>query len=379
MKNRKWMKSAVTCAAMLLSALLCGCATDSKGSTGSSESGTAAGTTPTEVKQVTEGRVYAKDMDLDKYITLKDYQNFRVARNEIVVDEEELQQIMDNVYISSFPAELGVKDRAVVVGDTANINYVGTLNGVAFDGGTADGANLTIGSHAYIDGFEDGLIGVMPGETVDLNLTFPENYGNADLAGQAVVFTVTVNYIIPEEKMDEAVGGLIEEVNTVEELRQYVYDYLYEYALQEDQDSYDEKIMDAFIEEICEIKEIPTEWTSYYSEQTRSYFVTYALQAGTDPDTLVQTYYGMDMDTFLSTYSELAAKRDLAMQALAKKEGLTVQTDEELDKLLEQYSGEAGYSSVAEYLGNASKEDFRQDYIYEQAFSFIIDLASQGQ
>ena len=377
MKNKKWMKPAVTCAAMVLSALLCGCANNSKGSTNSSESSTATETAPTEAKQVTEGRVYAKDMDLDKYISLKDYQSFRVERDEIVVNEDELKELMDNIYINSFPESLGVKDRAVVVGDTANINYVGKLNGVAFDGGTADGANLTIGSHTYIDGFEDGLVGVMPGETVDLNLTFPENYGNTDLAGQAVVFTVTVNYIIPEEKMDEAVGGLIDEVNTVEELRQYVYDYLYEYAQQEDQESYEEKIMDTFIEEICEIKELPSEWTTYYSEQARNYFITYALQAATDPETLVQTYYGMDLETFLTTYSELAAKRDLAMQALAKKEGLTIPTDEELDKILEQYSSEAGCETIAEYLGEASKEDFRQDYVYEQAFSFIIDLAGK--
>ena len=377
MKNKKWMKPAVTCAAMVLSALLCGCANNSKGSANSSESSTATETAPTEAKQVTEGRVYAKDMDLDKYISLKDYQSFRVERDEIVVNEDELKELMDNIYINSFPESLGVKDRAVVVGDTANINYVGTLNGVAFDGGTADGANLTIGSQTYIDGFEDGLVGVMPGETVDLNLTFPENYGNTDLAGQAVVFTVTVNYIIPEEKMDEAVGGLIDEVNTVEELRQYVYDYLYEYAQQEDQESYEEKIMDTFIEEICEIKELPSEWTTYYSEQARNYFITYALQAATDPETLVQTYYGMDLETFLTTYSELAAKRDLAMQALAKKEGLTIPTDEELDKILEQYSSEAGCETIAEYLGEASKEDFRQDYVYEQAFSFIIDLAGK--
>ena len=377
MKNRKWMKSAVICTAMLLSALLCGCAANSKGSTNSSDGSIATETTPKEVKQVTEGRVYAKDMDLDKYISLKDYQSFRVARDEIVVNEEELQAILDNVYLNSFPEKLGVKDRAVAVGDTANIDYVGTLNGVAFDGGTANGAKLTIGSHTYIDGFEDGLVGVMPGETVDLNLTFPENYHNADLAGQAVVFTVTVNYIIPAEKMDEAIAGLIAEVNTIEELHQYIYDYLYDTAMQEGQESYEEQIMDAFLEEICDIKELPSEWTTYYSEQARNYFVTTALQQATDPETLVKTYYGMDLETFLTTYSELAAKRDLAMQALAKKEGLTIQTDEELDKLLEQYSTEAGCETIADYLGEASKEDFRQDYVYEQAFSFIIDLAGK--
>lgn len=79
-------------------------------------------------------------------------------------------------------------------GDVANIDYVGTVDGVAFEGGTANGYDLTIGSGQFIDGFEDGLIGVSVGETVDLNLTFPENYDSQNLAGRDVVFKVTVNY-----------------------------------------------------------------------------------------------------------------------------------------------------------------------------------------
>ena len=73
------------------------------------------------------------------------------------------------------------------------------MDGKEFSGGSATDTDLLIGSGQFIAGFEDGLIGVMPGETVDLDLTFPENYGNADLAGQAVVFTVTVNYIQPAQ------------------------------------------------------------------------------------------------------------------------------------------------------------------------------------
>ncbi len=86
-------------------------------------------------------------------------------------------------------------------GDIANIDYVGKKDGVAFDGGTAEGYDLEIGSGSFIDGFEDGLIGVEIGETVDLNLTFPEGYQSAELAGKAVVFTVTVNYVKSTEAL----------------------------------------------------------------------------------------------------------------------------------------------------------------------------------
>ena len=92
-------------------------------------------------------------------------------------------------------AKSNVEKSVVESGDTVNIDFEGKKDGVAFDGGTSQGYNLTIGSGSFIDGFEDGLIGVNVGDTVDLNLTFPEGYQNADLAGQDVVFTVTVNFI----------------------------------------------------------------------------------------------------------------------------------------------------------------------------------------
>ena len=376
-------KSCIRIAAVLASALLCGVLAgctpagtkDGSGASGSSADASqgAAG----QVNQVTAGRVYAKDIDLSQYITLKDYQGFRVPRTGIEVNEQDVKDIVDNVYINTFPAELGVKDRSVVVGDTANIDYAGVKDGVAFEGGTAQGTNLTIGSGRFINGFEDGLVGVMPGETVDLNLTFPEDYGNADLAGQAVVFTVTVNYIIPEEKMDEAIQGFIPEVNSIADLNQYVYDYLYQTALDETQEEYEEEIMDTFLTQYCEFKELPQDWVNYHSEQARNYFVTAAFQMGTDPSTLVETYYGMSLEDFLAEYSDIATRRDIAMQAVVKQEGLGIPSDEELDRILEQYAADSGCESVADYLGEASKEDFRQDYNYEQAFQFIIDLAGK--
>ena len=93
-----------------------------------------------------------------------------------------------------------VEGRAAKEGDVANIDYVGTKDGVAFDGGTASGYNLSLGNGGFIDGFEDGVVGMMPGEEKDLNLTFPEEYHSAELAGQDVVFHVTLNQLMsPEE------------------------------------------------------------------------------------------------------------------------------------------------------------------------------------
>ena len=167
--------------------------------------------------------------DVEQYVTLGEYKGLQVTVTEPAVDDATLETELESVYFANVTAENGgITDRAVAEGDTINLDYEGKKDGVAFSGGTAAGASLTIGSGQFIAGFEEGLVGVKPGETVDLDLTFPEEYHSADLAGQAVVFTVTVNYIQPTEMEDSVVAGMgIDNVTNLEELKQNVYDELY--------------------------------------------------------------------------------------------------------------------------------------------------------
>lgn len=388
MKKQFVVKAAIACAAVVLCGMFAGCEpqktkegvkVEESGSASTSDTG--AQSTAEQPDIVTIDRKYAKEFDLDQYIVLKDYSEFRVARAAVEISDEDVNSILDELYLNSFPSELGIKDRAVALGDSVKIDYCGKKDGVAFDGGTAEDATLTIGSGQFIDGFEDGLIGVNPGETVDLTLTFPENYGSEELNGQTVIFTVTVNSIIPEEKFDEAVQGIIPEVDTVEGLRQYIYDYLVLYEQSQNQDAYEEEIMDTFLEKYVEFKEIPKEWSDYYYHQVRNYFITTAFQYGMNPDELVQNYYGgTDLETFATDYADLATRRDMAMQAVARKENVILQSDGELEDNLSRIASDAGYNSVdayLDYLGGVTREDYRQDYDYEQGFTFIIELASQ--
>ncbi|MBO4750114.1 MAG: FKBP-type peptidyl-prolyl cis-trans isomerase [Lachnospiraceae bacterium] len=388
MKKQFVVKAAIACAAVVLCGMFAACEpqktkegvkVEESGSASTSDTG--AQSTAEQPDIVTIDRKYAKEFDLDQYIVLKDYSEFRVARAAVEISDEDVNSILDELYLNSFPSELGIKDRAVALGDSVKIDYCGKKDGVAFDGGTAEDATLTIGSGQFIDGFEDGLIGVNPGETVDLTLTFPENYGSEELNGQTVIFTVTVNSIIPEEKFDEAVQGIIPEVDTVEGLRQYIYDYLVLYEQSQNQDAYEEEIMDTFLEKYVEFKEIPQEWSDYYYHQVRNYFITTAFQYGMNPDELVQNYYGgTDLETFATDYADLATRRDMAMQAVARKENVILQSDSELEDMLSRIASDAGYDTIEsylDYLGGVTREDFRQDYDYEQGFTFIIELASQ--
>ena len=135
---------------------------------------------------------------LSKYITLADYKGLKVDTKS-----DEFKKYYGNMISSDVSSNnLYVKktEGTVANGDTANIDYTGKKDGVAFDGGTAAGYDLTIGSNSFIDGFESGLIGKKIGDTVDLNLKFPENYSSTELAGKAVVFTVKINYVKTDEE-----------------------------------------------------------------------------------------------------------------------------------------------------------------------------------
>lgn len=316
-----------------------------------------------------------QEMDVEKYVTIGEYKGLTVTVDPISVDDSEVESLMQSAYSSAVTAENGgITDRAVAVGDTANIDYVGKKDDVAFDGGTASGYNLAIGSGQFIPGFEEGLVGVMPGETVDLPLTFPEEYHSADLAGAEVVFTVTVNYIIPTEMEDSVVATLgIEGVDTVEGLRQYAYDYLYSNAEYNYDMSVDNAVLNAFMTG-CEFNEIPQYVVDRYTNMASQGVTQQAAYYGMDAESFVSTFYGMTMDEFVADYSQEAAKQDIALQAVANQENLGI-NDEELDATLQEYSAAAGYATVEEYLAGESKETYRAYLMCEKVLNFMVENA----
>lgn len=315
-----------------------------------------------------------KDMNVDQYVTLGEYKGLEVTVAAPSVDETELEDTMMQTFIDYFPAEMGVTDRGIVEGDTANIDYVGKKNDVAFEGGTAAGSNLTIGSDSFIDGFEDGLVGVKAGETVDLNLTFPENYRNADLAGAEVVFTVTVNYIIPAEMNDDAIAALgFEGVTNEEEFRQFAYDYLYQAAEEERNAEVQNAVVEAFLAN-CSFNEIPEAMIKEYKGTIKDNIENTASVYGVDADTFTTVFYQMDLDTFVDTHAENNAKQNIAMQAVANKEGLAM-SDADLDTQLLAEAQAAGVATIEEYIGDASKEDFREYFMYVDVLTFLVDNA----
>lgn len=310
----------------------------------------------------------------EKYVTLGDYKNLTVSVRQPKADDAYTEQVMLSVYIESISADNGgITDRVVAVGDTVNIDYVGKMDGVPFANGSDAGALLTIGSGQFIDGFEDGLIGVMPGETVDLEMSFPDPYyNNPDLSGQPVVFTVTVNFILPvvesiEDMQDEVVPAMkIDGVNTVEELHQYVYKYLDELY----KASVESAVIDALLAQ-CEFKSLPEHLLEQSKENLNVNLLNAMAEAGITADQFAY-YNGMTIPEYVETYASDGVKQRLAIQAVANKEGLNVD-DEELQLKMEEYVADNGYDSVEQLVNENSLEDIRTYFVRLNVLKFLIE------
>lgn len=283
------------------------------------------------------------------YVTLGEYKGIEIEAIADVTDEQ-----VETEMVSRF------RDK-VEEGDTVNIDYVGKKDGEAFAGGTAQGQSLTIGSDSFIDGFEDGLIGVSVGDTVDLNLTFPDPYqNNPDLAGAAVVFTVTVNSI------DGIVGAeMTDEVITANTAYATVDEY--RIAVKEEmQGNIDGQKQSAIWEKVranATIKSYPEDEVEAYVNDVMNYYQSMASYYGIDFATLLSAN-GLTEEQFKADCEESAREevaKYMVLEAIAEKEGLTVSEEEveeqiaegmellnaERDAAIEYYGGE---DVIREYL-----------------------------
>lgn len=315
------------------------------------------------------------EMNVEKYVTLGEYKGLAVTAPKVEVNEAEKDQLMRQVYNQYITKDKNaILEGAVKDGDYVNIDYEGKKDGVAFAGGTAAGQQLGIGTNAFIPGFESGLIGVNVGETVDLNLTFPENYGNAELAGQAVVFTVTVNFIYPEYQ-DAIVASWGEELySTVDELDAYVENYLQLMA----QNNYDyvveNGVVGQFLQKCTFAEKLPEDMVANYRVKLMESVESEAALYGMDAESYCQYVNGMTLVTFLDTYSVESAKQVIALQALANKENL-MRTDEELDAAISEAATANGYTSVEEFMGENTKDDYREYFMFEDTIAFLVENA----
>ncbi len=333
----------------------------------------------TESTAVAEAYTPLHQMDMAKLVTLGDYKNLKIEVDAAAVSDNEVEELMSSLYVRHIDAENGgIVDRPVAVGDVAVIDYEGKKDGVAFAGGTAQGSDLTIGSGQFIDGFEDGLIGVMPGETVDLNLTFPANYGNAELAGQAVVFTVKVNFIRPAaipvaEMDDELIANIgLPTVTDVDSYRKYIKDYLQSSKQQEHDQAVESAILNKLIE-VCTIsEELPEAMLQDYSRRIMTTLSNNAAGYGVSAEEYCNYFYGMSATDTAATYGYITLEQNLILQAIANEQNLNI-SDEDLNAELLSRAQMAGLSTVEEYLGATSIDEYREYFMGDAVMAYLLE------
>lgn len=280
--------------------------------------------------------------------------------------EMEVQALLD-----AHPVIVEVK-RPAAEGDVVNIDYVGKKDGVAFEGGTAQGYDLKLGSNSFIDGFEDGLIGAEAGQTVNLDLTFPEVYHSAELAGQAVVFEVTVNSIkehIPATLSNSFVAQYTQ-YTTVEEYRTGLKEELQAYM-----DSMSENQMKSELwTQILDTTKVTVSQSAVeeYAKELYDGYVKEAERNSMDIETYI-SYYGVDLESFKKDMNVMAQgelKTASICRAIADAEGLVI-TDEDRQELAEQ----TGYESV-EAMIEMNGEFMVDNYILsEKVIQFVVENA----
>ena len=312
---------------------------------------------------------FSDDFDVAKYITLGNYKGLPVTLEKAELTDEDFEKQIENLLTQS-QYYVEITDRAAAEGDTLNIDFAGYLDGVQFQGGTAAGQTISLTENSgYIDGFADGLVGVMPGASVDLNLTFPENYHSADLAGKAVVFKVKVNYIqgelITPELNDEFVKEYTDgEYTDVTAFKEYMRGVILE-SLETEIQADAMSDMWGTIVSGSEVIEYPQAQVEYYQAALKSQYESQAAYYGMDAATLM-AYYGITEESLLETAKNYT-KDDLVFAAIVRAEGFEV-TDEEYNETLKGYAESAGVS-VEEF------EEYYDSYYGEGylAESFLWD------
>lgn len=323
------------------------------------------------------------EVDPDDYVKLGDYSNLSVEVTYYDYSEEDVKSCVDSelefyvdYYANSYNLDLydyqvDLSANTVAQGSIVNMDYTGRIDGVAFEGGSAEGAHLVIGSGKFIPGFEDGLVDKQVGETVDLDLTFPEDYQNADYAGKNAVFTVSINSI-DTRSMPEYTDELIQTLNISQDITTYQQyeDYIRQY-LQDSCDDANEQMLQESIWNAaygtCEVSDPPQQMVDSFYEDLNEYFETYAQYYSMDLETFISSQMSMDMETYQEKNREAAteeAKKELAYMAIAKAEGIVVD-DAMMQEAAEAEYADYGYESAEAMIQTMGKADF-SSYVMRQ-------------
>lgn len=310
-------------------------------------------------------------------VTLGEYKGVSVKKETTVVSDVEVDARVEEER-NKQATEIQVEDRAVIEGDTVNLDYAGTVDGVAFAGGTAQDQTLKIGSGSFIPGFEEQMIGMNIGEEKDLQVTFPEKYHAEELAGKAAVFHVKVNSITETQlpALDDDFAKDISEFDTLEEYKADIRAKLEAQAAEKDNNNFTNAVIEKVLENAT--VEIPEAMIERQIDSMMRDFEYRLMGNGLKLDDFLK-YTGSDMKAFRENYrgqAEKSVKAHLVLEAIEKAEAIDA-TQEQIDKQLEAFAAQTG-KTVEEFKASLSESDieyFKADAIRDNCVKFLADNA----
>lgn len=334
-----------------------------------------------EVVQIESGKefIFTAEVAVRPEVTLGQYTDIEITKADTSVSEEEIMAEIDKEREQNGRI-ITVEDRAVEDGDMTVIDFEGFVDGVAFEGGKGTDYPLTIGSHSFIDTFEQQLIGKNIGEETEVNVTFPEEYHAEELQGKPAMFKVTVKSIKKKElpELDDDFVEDVSEFSTVDEYKDSIRKNLEEKKTKEAEDTKKDTVIEKVIENAR--MEIPEAMIDAQVRQMAQDFARRLTSQGLSPEQYFQ-YTGMTAEQLNEQMRPQALKNiqsRLVLEQIAVQENFEV-TDEEYDAQLndmaEAYNMEA--DKLKELLSDKDKENIKKDIQVKKAVEFVAERAKE--
>ena len=356
---KKIIKAGICVAAAAMIMTGCGNKNQNAESSSAAVEETASATTETETKS-------EEELHDEESVTLGDYKNLTFSAKEEEVTDAQIETRLKEL-CAEYPVT--IEGRPAQEGDTANIDYSGTKDGKAFARGTAEGYDLKLGSGTFIDGFEDGVIGMNVGDEKDLNLKFPDNYSSADLAGQEVVFHVKLNQLKSEadSKVDDDLAKRYynDDTATLDQLKEEVRAELQAEADSQFFNAAGSELLNEVINN-SEVTADPDAVDDMFN-QLKNTYSSYASSYGLEFDQFLSMFLGTDEDGLRDTAENLV-KQQIILNAIQAEENLSA-TDEQKDKLAVMNY----FKNAAQMITTYGEDSANQIFDMGAVYYYLID------
>ncbi len=332
-----------------------------------------------DAEQMEKGKdfIFTATVATKPEVTLGMYKGIEVEKIEVAVTDDEVQEELKRAQMQN-RRSFDVTDRPAALGDTVTIDFDGYVDGQPFEGGKGDNYPLELGSHSFIDNFEDQLVGKSIGDDVEVNVTFPEDYQAEDLAGKPALFKVKLHAIQANElpELNDEFASEVSEFDTLDEYKADVREKLQRDKQKEADRTRENAVVDGIIDN-AEM-DIPEPMIENTKEQMYNEFAQSIGYQGLS----IQQYFqftGLDHDRFLESMTpeaEHRIKSRLVLEAVVKAENIQVSEEElkeELEKMANMYQMDA--DKLSEMIGEKEKEAIKMDIAVQKAVDFVVEAS----